>query len=349
MIRILLVDDQYLLCEVLKTWLEVEDDFQVIGVAHDGQEGLEKVEALQPDIVLMDIDMPGMDGLSATKHICERFPQVKVIFLSGHDDDNYLGKSLRAGARGYLLKNTTAEELAAKIRLVYNSNSNNSNSNILPAGDRDNLVTVQTQVQELMQQYQRQFQQQLEAYKESLAQLSHGSGLDINYEQRLKQLENLLRETKEKELIQVKQENMASWESIRTEIMNIHSQLSQANQSLSSQVNQQIINLKYDLDNQLKHALDDWSRQRASLQEWAVQRDEMRASPEELDSKYRQELVSWANPIRASLRNSDQQIKTLRQWLIITAIVAFVSLNFSAGMLIVNFISGNSESSQVEP
>ncbi len=346
MIRILLVDDQYLLCEVLKTWLEVEDDFQVIGVAHDGQEGLEKVEALQPDIVLMDIDMPGMDGLSATKHICERFPQVKVIFLSGHDDDNYLGKSLRAGARGYLLKNTTAEELAAKIRLVYNNN--NSNNNVLPGGDRDHLITVQTQVQELMENYQRQFQQQLEAYKESLAQLSQDSGLDINYEQRLNQLENLLRETKEKDLIRVKQENLANWESIRSEIINIHSQLSQANQSLSSQVNQQIINLKYDLDNQLKNALDDWSRQRASLQEWAVQRDEMQASPEELDSKYRQELVSLANPIRASLRIADQQIKTLRQWLIVTAIIAFVSLNFSVGMLIVNFISGNSESSQVE-
>ncbi len=147
MIRILLVDDQFLLCEVLKTWLEVEDDFQVIGVAHDGQEGLEKVEALQPDIVLMDIDMPGMDGLSATKHICEKFPEVKVIFLSGHDDDNYLGKSLRAGARGYLLKNTTAEELAAKIRLVHNSNNTN---NILPAGDRDDLVVIQNQVEEFM-------------------------------------------------------------------------------------------------------------------------------------------------------------------------------------------------------
>ena len=111
MIKILLVDDQALLCEVLKTWLDVEKDIQVLGVAHDGQKAIEAVEELQPDIVLMDIDMPQMNGLKATEIISQRFPQVKVIFLSGHDDDVYLGKSLRAGAKGYLLKNTTAEEL----------------------------------------------------------------------------------------------------------------------------------------------------------------------------------------------------------------------------------------------
>jgi len=111
MIRILLVDDQTLLCEVLKTWLEVEDDFEIIGVAHNGNEALSQIESLSPDVVLMDIDMPEMDGLNATKIISERFPDVKVIFLSGHDEDDYLGKSLRAGAKGYLLKNTTAEEL----------------------------------------------------------------------------------------------------------------------------------------------------------------------------------------------------------------------------------------------
>ncbi|MGL5075868.1 MAG: response regulator, partial [Waterburya sp.] len=91
MINILLVDDQALLCEVLKTWLDVEKDLQVVGVAHNGQEAIEQVEKLQPDIVLMDIDMPQMDGLNATKIISQRFPQVKVIFLSGHDDDAYLG------------------------------------------------------------------------------------------------------------------------------------------------------------------------------------------------------------------------------------------------------------------
>ncbi len=343
MIRILLVDDQYLLCEVLKTWLEVEDDFQVIGVAHNGQEGLEKVEALQPDIVLMDIDMPGMDGLSATRQICERFPQVKVIFLSGHDDDNYLGKSLRAGAKGYLLKNTTAEELAAKIRLVYNNSGN-----LLPIGERDDLAVLQTQAEELMETYRHKFQKQLEAYKESLAELSNSSGLDFRYEQRLNELENLLQEIKQKGLLQVKQENMATWESIRDEIINVHNQLSEANHTLSSQVNQQIVNLKQDLDIQLKNALHDWSLQRATLQEWAVQRDEMQTSPEELEIKYRQELISWTNPIRASLRHADQKIKTLRNWVIGTVVIAVLSLNFSFFLLISDFMSQDSPSSQIQ-
>lgn len=345
MIRILLVDDQYLLCEVLKTWLEVEDDFQVIGVAHDGQEGLDKVESLQPDIVLMDIDMPGMDGLSATKEICEHFPHVKVIFLSGHDDDNYLGKSLRAGARGYLLKNTTAEELAAKIRVVHNQTNN-----VLPAGDSHDLDNVQNQVTQLMENYRYQFQQELEAYKHSLVELSsNNSSIDMSYEKRLYELEQLVKETKERDLAQFKQENLVNNESIRTEITNIYSQLSNANHTLGSQVNQQMVSLKHDLDNQLKNALDEWSRQRASLQEWAVQRDEMQLSPEELDSKYRQELVSWANPIRTSLRNADQQIKTLRTWLIATGAVACLAFTFSGWMLISNSNSSNNEATQVRP
>ena len=143
MINILLVDDQALLCEVLKTWLDVEADIQVLGVAHDGQEAIAAVEKLQPDIVLMDIDMPQMDGLKATKIISQRFPKVKVIFLSGHDDDVYLGKSLRAGAKGYLLKNTTADELVQKIRSVYN------NINLLePVENPTSLTPLQLQLEE---------------------------------------------------------------------------------------------------------------------------------------------------------------------------------------------------------
>ena len=85
MITILLVDDQALLCEMLKTWLDVEKDINVLGVAHNGQEAIAKVEQLQPDMVLMDIDMPQMDGLQATKIISQRFPKVKVIFLKDGD------------------------------------------------------------------------------------------------------------------------------------------------------------------------------------------------------------------------------------------------------------------------
>jgi YesN/AraC family two-component response regulator len=122
MIRILLVDDQVLLCEVLQTRLEKEKDFQIVGRAHDGQEAIAQVEALQPDIVLIDIEMPVMDGLSATKIICHRFPYVKVIVLSGLDDDAYLAQSLTAGAKNYLLKNANASDLADTIRAVYSDN-----------------------------------------------------------------------------------------------------------------------------------------------------------------------------------------------------------------------------------
>lgn len=119
MIRILLVDDQTILCEMMQTWLEKEPDFQVVGSAHDGETAIAQVEALQPDIVLLDIQMPGMDGVAATQIICQRFAATKVIVLSGHDDDTYLTNALRAGAKGYLLKNTAAAELSSTIRSVH--------------------------------------------------------------------------------------------------------------------------------------------------------------------------------------------------------------------------------------
>jgi RND family efflux transporter MFP subunit len=118
MTRILLVDDQALLCEVLKTWLEAEEDFQVVGRADNGQTAIAQVERLEPDIVLMDIEMPKMNGITATQIICQRFPQTKVLVLSAIDDEAYLVQALRAGAQGYLLKSTRAAELAHTIRFV---------------------------------------------------------------------------------------------------------------------------------------------------------------------------------------------------------------------------------------
>lgn len=118
MIRILLVDDQAILCQVLQTWLERESDLEVVGTAHDSQTAIEQVETLKPDIVLLDIQMPGMDGIAATQIICQRFPDTKVIVLSGYDSDTYLSNAIRAGAKGYLLKNTAAEDLAHTIRSV---------------------------------------------------------------------------------------------------------------------------------------------------------------------------------------------------------------------------------------
>ena len=122
MTRILLVDDLTLICEILQTRLEAENDFQVVGSANSGHKAIQQVEKLQPDIVLMDIEMPGMDGLSATKIIKERFPQTKIIVLTGNSDADFLAKSLKAGAQGYLVKTNKVEDIANTIRFVERGN-----------------------------------------------------------------------------------------------------------------------------------------------------------------------------------------------------------------------------------
>lgn len=335
MIRILLVDDQTLLCEVLKTWLEVEEDFQVIGVAHNGNEALSKIELLQPDIVLMDIDMPEMDGLNATQIISERFPEVKVIFLSGHDEDDYLGKSLRSGAKGYLLKNTTAEELAEKVRYVYHHH----NQAALTV-DNDLIVGIQTQLEELMETYRHKFQKQLESSDQSKSMLT-------KYDAKLEEIEISLNK-QQQALKKIRHETQTNWQSVHQEISSIHTQFNNANRNLSSQVNQQIVNLKKDIDIELDKALEDWSRQRAALQEWAVQRDEMQLSAEQFQSQYRQELMSTINPFRAYVRDFDKQMRTMRNWLIGTVLLAAMSLTFSSWMLASNSISNDSTNSQIK-
>jgi DNA-binding NarL/FixJ family response regulator len=119
MIRLLLVDDQDLICQGLKAMLALELDLHVVGTARNGKEALEQVAALQPDVVLMDIQMPVMDGREATRKICEQFPDIHVLVLSTFDDDQYIAQSIRAGAKGYLLKDMPSEELAQAIRLVH--------------------------------------------------------------------------------------------------------------------------------------------------------------------------------------------------------------------------------------
>lgn len=119
MIRLLLVDDQNLICQGLKTMLELEPDLEVVGVAKNGRIAIEQSALLQPDLVLMDVKMPVMDGRAATREMSQRFPQVKVLVLSTFDDDQYINDAMRAGAKGYLLKDMPAEELAEAIRLTH--------------------------------------------------------------------------------------------------------------------------------------------------------------------------------------------------------------------------------------
>lgn len=118
MIRILLVDDQHIIRQGLKSMLDLNSDMQVIGEAENGQRALEEVARLSPDLVLMDIRMPIMDGVAATGAIVQQYPNTKVLVLTTFDDDEYLAKALRLGAKGYLLKDTEPEELALAIRSI---------------------------------------------------------------------------------------------------------------------------------------------------------------------------------------------------------------------------------------
>lgn len=116
--RILIVDDQRLMREGLRTLLELEADFDVAGEAGDGAAALEAYESEKPDIVLMDIRMPGMDGVEATRRLRARHPGARVIILTTFDDEAYVFDGLRAGAQGYLLKDLSGDELATAIRTV---------------------------------------------------------------------------------------------------------------------------------------------------------------------------------------------------------------------------------------
>ncbi len=118
MTRILIVDDQNTIQQILNSYIEPEKDLEVVGFAANGKEAVQKVEEMQPDVVLMDIEMPEMNGLSATKVIAQRFPNTKVIIFTSNDNDKYLNLAVKVGAKGYLLKTTPAEEIVKAIRDV---------------------------------------------------------------------------------------------------------------------------------------------------------------------------------------------------------------------------------------
>ncbi|MEA5507820.1 response regulator transcription factor [Halotia wernerae UHCC 0503] len=118
MIKVLLVDDQSLIRQGLKALLELEADLEIVGEAENGEIAIKLVAELQPDVVLLDIRMPIMDGVAATREIQKRFAGVKVLILTTFDDDEYVTAALKNGAMGYLLKDTPSEELAFAIRAV---------------------------------------------------------------------------------------------------------------------------------------------------------------------------------------------------------------------------------------
>lgn len=122
-IRVLLVDDQTMFRDGLKVLLRAEKDLEVIGEAGDGEEALQKAAELKPDVILMDLRMPVMDGATATRHLKSRHPECRVIVLTTFDEDAAVFDAMRSGAIGYLLKDAPTEKLYEAIRAAYRGES----------------------------------------------------------------------------------------------------------------------------------------------------------------------------------------------------------------------------------
>ena len=114
--KVLICDDQAIIRDGLEMLLKLEKDIEVIGQAQDGAEAVELVAKLQPELVLMDLKMPGMTGIEATRQIRDKYPHIKVLVLTTYDDDEWVFDAIRAGATGYLLKDTPREEVIKAIR-----------------------------------------------------------------------------------------------------------------------------------------------------------------------------------------------------------------------------------------
>lgn len=118
MLRVVIADDHDLFREGLRQLLETVDDIEVVGEASTGHQAIKLVKDHQPDVVLMDISMPELDGIQATEFIVQRFPETQVVVLTMYTDDEYAIHAIRAGAKGYLLKNTRSSDVVQAIRLA---------------------------------------------------------------------------------------------------------------------------------------------------------------------------------------------------------------------------------------
>lgn len=117
-IRIIIIDDRRLIRETLQIYLELETDIIIVGKADNGAIGLEQIKQLNPDIAVVDLEKPDLDGIAAIRIIREYFPKTKVLVLSGHEEPEYINRAIKAGAKGYLLKGTSPKDLADAIRYV---------------------------------------------------------------------------------------------------------------------------------------------------------------------------------------------------------------------------------------
>ncbi|MBI2759051.1 MAG: response regulator transcription factor [Chloroflexi bacterium] len=118
-IRILLVDDHAVLRAGIRALLDMQPDIEVVGEAGEGQQAVTRVRELQPDVVLMDVGMPGLDGMAATRQIKEAYPQTRILILTQHENKEYVLPALKIGASGYVLKRAEGDELLTAIRAVH--------------------------------------------------------------------------------------------------------------------------------------------------------------------------------------------------------------------------------------
>jgi DNA-binding NarL/FixJ family response regulator len=168
-IRLLLTDDQALFREGLRTLLSLQPDFAVNGEAANGQEAIDLALTLHPDIVLMDLNMPVLDGVAATRRIREALPGTRVLVLTTFDDDEMIFDGLRAGASGYLLKDTPGEVLFAAIRAAHRGES------FLPPAIAAKVVAEFTRMSSGVPKAQQPLEALTEREREILKQLATGA------------------------------------------------------------------------------------------------------------------------------------------------------------------------------
>lgn len=122
-IKVLLVDDHAIMRDGIRALLSLQDDIEIVGEASEGKEAIEKTRLLYPDVVVMDIAMPGMDGLEATRRITKQYPKTKVLVLTQYDNKEYILSAVKAGSAGYVPKRALGSELVSAIRAVYRGDS----------------------------------------------------------------------------------------------------------------------------------------------------------------------------------------------------------------------------------
>ncbi|MDJ0688199.1 MAG: response regulator transcription factor [Xenococcaceae cyanobacterium MO_188.B32] len=174
MIRVLVADDQNLIRQALQIYLENEGDIQVIVSVDNGIKAIEEIEKHHPDVAVIDLEMPGIDGLTTIKIIRQRFPQTKVLVLSSHDSQECVNQALQVGANGYMLKNSSAEELATVIRSIaqgyfqlapglYEKISKNFGSN-----NNEDLRYIEQELNERLEDIQVEFNQVIDSENNKL-------------------------------------------------------------------------------------------------------------------------------------------------------------------------------------